>query len=148
MPKQKYDWIGLKTEFMKSNHESVSWFLYEKWIDLNTRTYSCSKWWAKEKKEFYNSIQKQVIEDYKQNLEKELIVDSEYLFKWKRAALYTMLTKLKEEGSNLSIHELSKMLLMIDRELKNVKVLQTDENTSMSDEDWKLLNYKRSNQWN
>lgn len=69
----KYNWDELKLEFFKSDFTEIAPFIqqrYSKDTAKNSNIANHTKWWANEKRDFYNSIMKKAIDNYTPDYEK------------------------------------------------------------------------------
>ena len=146
MPKQKYDWEGLKQEFFESNYMEVKPFLIAKWItyEKQNRTHTAGRTKAKRehKKQILDQSKEKVVEvkvDYAKRREQKVqeaidwIID-DIIKRVKntdnRKERVTYLEKLKED-----IGEGKKM------------ILDVTTNSTKTEEDQEILDKIKKDLW-
>lgn len=113
MPKPKYDWQGLKKEFIDSDFEDVKSFLSSKWMRWKVSNKRVNGWW-KEKKEHNDKILEKALIRQQNKLAKQLEVPAELCLENIKKSIELCAVKLQqmEEKQNINTKDLTNIWTM------------------------------------
>jgi len=120
MAKQKYDWKALKLEFFASDYDEVKDFIRNKLGIYNRNAVQSTKWRAKDKQAYKQSIIDKALEERAKKDAKDLEIPLEELKKAKKAVLWLLIRKITAVIKNedeISVSEQERLLKMIKTEL-------------------------------
>lgn len=135
MPKRKYNYQQLKTEFFDSKFDEVKSFITDKWLTYNSERARRTKWWAKEKEELGNMVVEEALLLNAHKQAEQLEIPMETLKKAKNAAVgrvLEMLSKPKkgQKKVKLSLSDIEKVLRILKTELWEPITINKNENTN------------------
>ena len=136
MAKPKYDWQGLKLEYISSEHQDVKWFLSEKGVKYNSRVATNTKWWAKDKKEYQDKILARAIEKKAREEAKSLEVPAELCLANIKKSIELSAAKLQqmEDKQTINTKDLSNIRAMnrIQNNMPTTFVKSENENMNIN----------------
>lgn len=115
MPKQKYNYIKLKAEFIKSDFDEVKSFITHKWLKYNAERGRRTKWWAKEKQEIDEKALAKATQNVLAKQTRELEIPMEQLSIAKKNAVIKVIQKMMEK--DLDLTDLERTIKIIRTEM-------------------------------
>lgn len=150
MPKAKYDWPSLHTEFLDSEYDEVTSFFKRKWIAYNRHTQKQTKWWTKEKQEMKNKAMIDATENILKKTTKNLEIPMEQLTIAKRNAVIMVMNKIKEMNDDKKnppdLNDLERIIKILRTEMWLPITYSKNENLNMEKFEWINIIWKAPNE--
>ena len=133
MPKQRYDLVALKKEFMDSEFAEARSFLVSKWLVTKINSIK-TKWWAKEKRENKEKVLQKATEKAITKQANALEIPIDQLTLAKKNAVVKVINKMMDKDLDMS--DLERTIKILRTEMGLPTSYSKNENTNIEKIEW------------
>lgn len=133
MPKQRYDLVALKKEFMDSEFSEARSFLVSKWLVTKINSIK-TKWWAKEKRENKEKVLQRATEKAITKQANALEIPMDQLTLAKKNAVVKVINKMMDKDLDMS--DLERTIKILRTEMGLPTSYSKNENTNIEKIEW------------